>query len=165
MSNPTKIPENPTNLNWKPWAPNKNPRNPILSLQTHLLSHLHDSSEHKTTNTNKIPVNPSSASSLWLTRHKTQIQRQPQPPFQVKAKGREAKVVQSNGELAMAANNKWDVSRVGGIRQPLALLTKLNPLVSKLTLYNIAKALGVIVTANVSHINTRSEFSLSLSLI
>ncbi|XP_057950199.1 malate dehydrogenase, mitochondrial-like [Malania oleifera] len=43
----------------------------------------------------------------------------------------------------------------GGIGQPLALLMKLNPLVSKLTLYDIAGTPGV--AADVSHINTRSE--------
>ena len=50
----------------------------------------------------------------------------------------------------------------GGIGQPLALLMKLNPLVSKLSLYDIAGTPGV--AADVSHINTRSEVSLSLSL-
>lgn len=61
----------------------------------------------------------------------------------------------------------------GGIGQPLALLMKLNPLVSQLSLYDIAGTPGV--AADVSHINTRSEvlfhlfsiiiqFSLSLSL-
>lgn len=48
----------------------------------------------------------------------------------------------------------------GGIGQPLALLMKLNPLVSKLSLYDIAGTPGV--AADVSHINTRSEVSLSL---
>lgn len=48
----------------------------------------------------------------------------------------------------------------GGIGQPLALLMKLNPLVSKLALYDIAGTPGV--AADVSHINTRSEVSLSL---
>ncbi|KAB1216519.1 Malate dehydrogenase, mitochondrial [Morella rubra] len=43
----------------------------------------------------------------------------------------------------------------GGIGQPLALLMKLNPLVSKLALYDIAGTPGV--AADVSHINTRSE--------
>ncbi|CAK9151684.1 unnamed protein product [Ilex paraguariensis] len=43
----------------------------------------------------------------------------------------------------------------GGIGQPLALLMKLNPLVSKLSLYDIAGTPGV--AADVSHINTRSE--------
>ncbi|PIA27319.1 hypothetical protein AQUCO_08100041v1 [Aquilegia coerulea] len=43
----------------------------------------------------------------------------------------------------------------GGIGQPLALLMKLNPLVSKLALYDIAATPGV--AADVSHINTRSE--------
>ncbi|KAE8723488.1 malate dehydrogenase [Hibiscus syriacus] len=43
----------------------------------------------------------------------------------------------------------------GGIGQPLALLMKLNPLVSRLTLYDIANTPGV--AADVSHINTRSE--------
>lgn len=50
----------------------------------------------------------------------------------------------------------------GGIGQPLALLMKLNPLVSKLSLYDIAGTPGV--AADVSHINTRSEVTLSLSL-
>ncbi|CAI9106135.1 OLC1v1005205C3 [Oldenlandia corymbosa var. corymbosa] len=45
----------------------------------------------------------------------------------------------------------------GGIGQPLALLMKLNPLVSKLALYDIAGTPGV--AADVSHINTRSEVS------
>ncbi|KAK4742493.1 hypothetical protein SAY87_000494 [Trapa incisa] len=43
----------------------------------------------------------------------------------------------------------------GGIGQPLALLMKLNPLVSRLALYDIAGTPGV--AADVSHINTRSE--------
>ncbi|KAF8411026.1 hypothetical protein HHK36_003565 [Tetracentron sinense] len=43
----------------------------------------------------------------------------------------------------------------GGIGQPLSLLMKLNPLVSKLSLYDIAGTPGV--AADVSHINTRSE--------
>lgn len=43
----------------------------------------------------------------------------------------------------------------GGIGQPLALLMKLNPLVSKLSLYDIAATPGV--AADISHINTRSE--------
>ncbi|KAK2986628.1 hypothetical protein RJ640_004384, partial [Escallonia rubra] len=45
----------------------------------------------------------------------------------------------------------------GGIGQPLALLMKLNPLVSKLSLYDIAGTPGV--AADVGHINTRSEVS------
>ena len=40
----------------------------------------------------------------------------------------------------------------GGIGQPLALLMKLNPLVSSLSLYDIAGTVGV--AADVSHINT-----------
>ena len=47
----------------------------------------------------------------------------------------------------------------GGIGQPLSLLMKLNPLVSSLSLYDIAATPGV--AADVSHINTRSEVSLS----
>uniref|UniRef100_A0A5B7C2E2 Malate dehydrogenase n=1 Tax=Davidia involucrata TaxID=16924 RepID=A0A5B7C2E2_DAVIN len=43
----------------------------------------------------------------------------------------------------------------GGIGQPLALLMKLNPLVSSLSLYDIAGTPGV--AADVSHINTRSQ--------
>ncbi|MCO5576406.1 hypothetical protein L7F22_030216 [Adiantum nelumboides] len=43
----------------------------------------------------------------------------------------------------------------GGIGQPLALLMKLNPLVSSLSLYDIANTPGV--AADVSHINTRAE--------
>nr|P17783.1 RecName: Full=Malate dehydrogenase, mitochondrial; AltName: Allergen=Citr l MDH; Flags: Precursor [Citrullus lanatus]CAA35239.1 unnamed protein product [Citrullus lanatus] len=43
----------------------------------------------------------------------------------------------------------------GGIGQPLALLMKLNPLVSKLALYDIAGTPGV--AADVGHVNTRSE--------
>ncbi|KAF5730717.1 hypothetical protein HS088_TW19G00312 [Tripterygium wilfordii] len=43
----------------------------------------------------------------------------------------------------------------GGIGQPLALLMKLNPLVSRLSLYDIANTPGV--AADVGHINTRSE--------
>ncbi|KAI3441486.1 malate dehydrogenase [Psidium guajava] len=43
----------------------------------------------------------------------------------------------------------------GGIGQPLALLMKINPLVSKLSLYDIAGTPGV--AADVSHINSRSE--------
>uniref|UniRef100_A0A452ZZ98 Malate dehydrogenase n=1 Tax=Aegilops tauschii subsp. strangulata TaxID=200361 RepID=A0A452ZZ98_AEGTS len=42
----------------------------------------------------------------------------------------------------------------GGIGQPLALLMKLNPLVSSLSLYDIAATPGV--AADVSHINTRA---------
>ncbi|KAG6756315.1 hypothetical protein POTOM_039742 [Populus tomentosa] len=45
----------------------------------------------------------------------------------------------------------------GGIGQPLALLMKLNPLVSSLALYDIANTPGV--AADVGHINTRSEVS------
>ncbi|KAM7251171.1 hypothetical protein ACFE04_023054 [Oxalis oulophora] len=43
----------------------------------------------------------------------------------------------------------------GGIGQPLAMLMKLNPLVSTLSLYDIANTPGV--AADVSHINTRSQ--------
>ncbi|KAJ4917899.1 Malate dehydrogenase 1 [Raphanus sativus] len=43
----------------------------------------------------------------------------------------------------------------GGIGQPLALLMKLNPLVSSLSLFDIANTPGV--AADVGHINTRSE--------
>ncbi|KAG6477495.1 malate dehydrogenase, mitochondrial-like isoform X1 [Zingiber officinale] len=43
----------------------------------------------------------------------------------------------------------------GGIGQPLALLMKLNPLVSSLALYDIAGTPGV--AADVSHINTRAK--------
>ncbi|KAL0864276.1 hypothetical protein Bca101_043394 [Brassica carinata] len=43
----------------------------------------------------------------------------------------------------------------GGIGQPLALLMKLNPLVSSLSFYDIANTPGV--AADVGHINTRSE--------
>ncbi|KAK8579261.1 hypothetical protein V6N13_142473 [Hibiscus sabdariffa] len=43
----------------------------------------------------------------------------------------------------------------GGIGQPLSLLMKLNPLVSRLALYDIANTPGV--AADVSHINSRSE--------
>ncbi|XP_059661453.1 malate dehydrogenase, mitochondrial [Cornus florida] len=43
----------------------------------------------------------------------------------------------------------------GGIGQPLALLMKLNPLVSNLALYDIAGTPGV--AADVGHINTRSQ--------
>ncbi|XP_062097012.1 malate dehydrogenase 1, mitochondrial [Humulus lupulus] len=43
----------------------------------------------------------------------------------------------------------------GGIGQPLSLLMKLNPLVSSLSLYDIAATPGV--AADVSHINARSE--------
>ncbi|KAL3637767.1 hypothetical protein CASFOL_018215 [Castilleja foliolosa] len=42
-----------------------------------------------------------------------------------------------------------------GIGQPLSLLMKLNPLVSRLALYDIAGTPGV--AADVSHINTISE--------
>ncbi|EPS74425.1 malate dehydrogenase, mitochondrial [Genlisea aurea] len=47
----------------------------------------------------------------------------------------------------------------GGIGQPLSLLMKLNPLVSSLSLYDIAATPGV--AADVGHINTRSENFLS----
>ncbi|KAK6934192.1 Lactate/malate dehydrogenase, N-terminal [Dillenia turbinata] len=43
----------------------------------------------------------------------------------------------------------------GGIGQPLALLMKLNPLVSSLSLYDIAGTPGV--AADCSHVNTRSQ--------
>ncbi|MBA0702045.1 hypothetical protein Goari_022806, partial [Gossypium aridum] len=43
----------------------------------------------------------------------------------------------------------------GGIGQPLALLMKLNPLVSQLALYDIANTPGV--AADVSHVNSRAE--------
>ncbi|MCO5560784.1 hypothetical protein L7F22_014404 [Adiantum nelumboides] len=43
----------------------------------------------------------------------------------------------------------------GGIGQPLALLMKLNPIVSSLSLYDIANTPGV--ATDVSHINTRAE--------
>ncbi|EEF39846.1 malate dehydrogenase, putative [Ricinus communis] len=45
----------------------------------------------------------------------------------------------------------------GGIGQPLALLMKLNPLVSSLSLYDIANTPGV--AADVSHINSRAQVS------
>ncbi|CAE5967339.1 unnamed protein product [Arabidopsis arenosa] len=45
----------------------------------------------------------------------------------------------------------------GGIGQPLSLLMKLNPLVSSLSLYDIANTPGV--AADVGHINTRSQVS------
>lgn len=47
----------------------------------------------------------------------------------------------------------------GGIGQPLALLMKLNPLVSNLALYDIAGTPGV--AADVGHINTRAQVSSS----
>ncbi|XP_002976052.2 malate dehydrogenase, mitochondrial [Selaginella moellendorffii] len=43
----------------------------------------------------------------------------------------------------------------GGIGQPLSMLLKLNPLVSKLSLYDIAGTPGV--ATDLSHINTRTE--------
>jgi len=43
----------------------------------------------------------------------------------------------------------------GGIGQPLALLMKLNPLISSLSLYDIANTPGV--GADVSHINSRAQ--------
>ncbi|KAJ0016751.1 hypothetical protein Pint_10441 [Pistacia integerrima] len=43
----------------------------------------------------------------------------------------------------------------GGIGQPLSLLMKLNPLVSSLSLYDIANTPGV--AADVSHINSRAQ--------
>lgn len=43
----------------------------------------------------------------------------------------------------------------GGIGQPLSLLMKLNPLVSQLSLYDIAGTPGV--AADVSHINTAAQ--------
>lgn len=46
----------------------------------------------------------------------------------------------------------------GGIGQPLSLLMKLNPLVSRLALYDIAGTPGV--AADVGHVNTRSEVNL-----
>ncbi|CAB4276208.1 unnamed protein product [Prunus armeniaca] len=45
----------------------------------------------------------------------------------------------------------------GGIGQPLSLLMKLNPLVSSLSLYDIAGTLGV--AADVSHVNTLAQVS------
>lgn len=50
----------------------------------------------------------------------------------------------------------------GGIGQPLALLMKLNPLVSHLSLYDIAGTPGV--AADIGHINSRSLVSLSFDL-
>ena len=51
----------------------------------------------------------------------------------------------------------------GGIGQPLALLMKINPLVSNLALYDIAGTPGV--AADVSHVNTISQVrSSSLSI-
>lgn len=46
----------------------------------------------------------------------------------------------------------------GGIGQPLSLLMKLNPLVSSLSLYDIANTPGV--AADVSHINSRAQVSI-----
>ena len=46
----------------------------------------------------------------------------------------------------------------GGIGQPLSLLMKLNPLVSRLALYDIAGTPGV--AADVGHVNTRSEVNI-----
>ncbi|WP_439952434.1 lactate/malate family dehydrogenase, partial [Klebsiella pneumoniae] len=43
----------------------------------------------------------------------------------------------------------------GGIGQPLSLLMKLNPLVSSLSLYDLAGTPGVV--ADCSHINTRAQ--------
>lgn len=55
-----------------------------------------------------------------------------------------------------ATNRKVAIlGAAGGIGQPLSLLMKLNPLVSSLSLYDIAATPGV--AADVSHINTRSE--------
>ncbi|XP_059662706.1 malate dehydrogenase, mitochondrial-like [Cornus florida] len=55
-----------------------------------------------------------------------------------------------------APNRKVAVlGAAGGIGQPLALLMKLNPLVSNLALYDIAGTPGV--AADVGHINTRSQ--------
>lgn len=51
----------------------------------------------------------------------------------------------------------------GGIGQPLSLLMKLNPLVSSLSLYDIAGTPGV--AADVSHINTRSQVILHRSFL
>lgn len=48
----------------------------------------------------------------------------------------------------------------GGIGEPLALLMKLNALVSSLSLYDIAGTPGV--AADVSHINTRAQVPLSV---
>ncbi|KAL1202440.1 Malate dehydrogenase 2 [Cardamine amara subsp. amara] len=45
----------------------------------------------------------------------------------------------------------------GGIGQPLSLLMKLNPLVSSLSLFDLANTPGV--AADVAHINTRSQVS------
>ena len=50
----------------------------------------------------------------------------------------------------------------GGIGQPLSLLMKLNPLVSHLSLYDIAGTPGV--AADVSHINTRAQVRAPASL-
>ena len=55
----------------------------------------------------------------------------------------------------------------GGIGQPLALLMKINPLVSNLALYDVAATPGV--AADVSHVNTvakvRPPLSLSLGFL
>ncbi|PQQ03337.1 malate dehydrogenase mitochondrial-like [Prunus yedoensis var. nudiflora] len=45
----------------------------------------------------------------------------------------------------------------GGIGQPLSLLMKLNPLVTSLSLYDIAGTPGV--AADVSHVNTLAQVS------
>jgi hypothetical protein len=50
----------------------------------------------------------------------------------------------------------------GGIGQPLSLLLKLNPLVSSLSLYDIANTPGV--AADVSHVNTRAQACRTSSL-
>jgi malate dehydrogenase len=61
------------------------------------------------------------------------------------------------------------VGAAGGIGQPLALLMKLNPLVSSLSLYDIAGTPGV--AADVSHINSpalvppSSRFALRLDSV
>jgi malate dehydrogenase len=51
----------------------------------------------------------------------------------------------------------------GGIGQPLALLMKMNPLVSVLHLYDVVNAPGV--TADISHMNTGAVVCSTLSEI
>ncbi|KAL3648225.1 hypothetical protein CASFOL_007649 [Castilleja foliolosa] len=69
----------------------------------------------------------------------------------------EAAILSSRGFASESAPERkvTVLGAAGGIGQPLSLLMKLNPLVSRLALYDIAVTPGV--AADVSHINTRSE--------
>jgi malate dehydrogenase len=70
-------------------------------------------------------------------------------------KRRAASAIRSFSSESTPARKVAVLGAAGGIGQPLALLMKLNPLVSSLSLYDIMGTPGV--AADVSHINTRAE--------